>query len=607
MTGRTSARGSGRAITTYLATLATGLVLTGVLAPGLAAADPTEPNTVPTAPPASDVPPTESSSTNPEPPVPPAAPAPQEPENRPPAVPAAAAVELDVSAEFDKPTYHSGDLITVKFHIKNIGSEKAVGLNAHNRFDPPDELQFDPGQWGDLARRPGVTIEPGATFETQLSGHTKKADSEKVTLTGNIFDERGFGIKEFAFSAPVTKRLGNVAGTVFGDKNGNGALEDGEELAGIPVTLSYFGNPQQRFTATSNAVGHFDFGDVPTASYFTGGDVIDGWLFAFDIIDVDESDENSDLLIRGAPPLNGALQVSMKFTKDTYKPGELAHVTVKLANSGSTPLVGIVTACDRAGFDHSLDGTGPGWGDLAFLANGVTIAPGQTVTRDVTEAVPDAALAVGHVGVGCDFGYREVDIENHPSAGDQAAVPGGIATLVGEVRNFPNGHGNGQQGEGVGGVRLVLVETERDCPVVAETTTDDKGHFELHNLAPSQNYQLYLLPPAGWKVKFDNPTPVDVVAGPGPSRVFLEVKPGDGELPTVPSQPAGCTTGTPAPTPPPAEPAPAEPAPAPQGRSSSGLASTGASVIGLGALGALALLLGAGAVVLGRRRRSTAG
>jgi LPXTG-motif cell wall-anchored protein len=521
---------------------------------------------------------------------------PDEPPNQQPAARAAAAIELDVSAEFDKPSYLSGDLITVKFRIKNVGTDKIVGLNAANRFDLPNELQFDPRQWGELSIRPGVTVEPGATHEAVLSGHTRNADSSAVTLTGNVFDERGFSVKEFAFSAPVTKRVGQVAGIVFGDKNGNGTFDTGEELSGTPVNLSYVHNTQQKFSAKSDNTGHFDFGQIPSASYFIGGEVVDNWLFPFDIIDVDESGDNSDLRVRGAPPLNGALHATMKFTKDTYKPGELAHVTVTLANSGTTPLVGIVAACNRGGFGSSLSGDGPGWADLAFFSDGVTIAPGQTLKLDVTEAVPDASLEVGHVNVGCDFGYREVDIENHASADDEAKVPGGIATIVGEVQNFPNGHGNGQQGEGVGGVRLVLVD-ERDCPVVGETTSDDKGHFEFHNLAPGPNYRLFILPPAGWKAKFDNPTRLDVRGGSTPSTVFIEVDRGEGQLPTVPTQPSACTTGTTTPAP------PTTTEPAPQGRSSSGLASTGASVVGLSLLGALVLLVGAGFVVVGRRRR----
>ena len=256
-----------------------------------------------------------------------------------------------------------------------------------------------------------------------------------------------------------------------------------------------------------------------------------------------------------------------------------------------------MAACNRVGNAYILNGTGPGWGDLV-RSRGVTIEPGQTRTFDVSEAVPEAALNRGFVAVACDFGYDEVDIDNHANAEDRAAVPGAFGTVVGDVVYHP---GQGKPQQAVAGVKVVLVD-ERHCPVVGEQTTDANGHFEFHHVLPGPDYHLYLLPPKGWKIKFENPTSIDVSGPEGnPSRVGIEAEPGDAPLPTVPTQPADCgASGTPTTT------APAQGGGS-GGQGSSGLALTGADVITFGAVGLVALAIGAGLVLAARRRRRVTG
>ncbi|SFG80122.1 SdrD B-like domain-containing protein [Amycolatopsis regifaucium] len=304
------------------------------------------------------------------------------------------------------------------------------------------------------------------------------------------------------------------------------------------------------------------------------------------------------MLFRGAPPLNGALKASLAFTKESYKPGDLAQITVTLSNSGSHPLTGIVAACNRAGAEHALN-VGPGWGELHYATAGATIAPGQTRTFEVSAKVPDAALNRGYVGVECDFGYAEVDIESHATARDRAVVPGGIAAVVGDVVRDAEPD---KPREGLAGVKVVLV-SDGDCPVAGETTTDAKGHFEFHKVVPGPDYRLYFLPPQGWRIKYDNPTSIDV-RGPAenPATVFIQAESGDAPLPAVPAQPSGCgTSGT-------ITPAPGVPGGqqgSGGGESGSGLASTGADVLWLGGLALAALGLG-GALMFGARRRRLA-
>ncbi|OKJ93886.1 hypothetical protein AMK34_27100 [Amycolatopsis sp. CB00013] len=509
--------------------------------------------------------------------------------------PQAERLQLVSSVAFDKSEFRTDENVTFTFKIKNTGTVPAVGLKVFQFISDPSDLSvpFDPG-WGELERvRSGKTLQPGETYEVKVAGQIQDLTSAKTVVRGFVQDSTGAGGGEFQESVGIVKVSGHAAGTVFGDKNGNGRADDGEQLSGITLTLRYF-NGSAKYEATSDAAGKIDFGDVPAAKYYLGGVEIKGWHFPFEIVRI--GPDSKDLLVRGAPPLNGALKASMAFTEDSYKPGDLAHVTVTLTNSGSVPLTGIVSGCDRFGSDYALKG-GAGWGDLDYLGNGVTIAPGETRAIDVSEKVPDATRDRGLVTVSCDFGYRDVDNEGHAHAYDQAAVPGALATVVGDVVHFA---GQGDP-KGVSGVKVVLV-SDGKCPVIGERTTDAEGRFEFRKVVPGPTYKLYLLTPQGWRIQYENPRPIHV-AGPEdkPSQVRVEAEPGEAPAPAVPTQPADCgKSETPAPT----------TTPAGQGsgggQGGSGLASTGADVIWLGALALAALGLGAVLVFGARRRRQPA-
>lgn len=596
MNKRLGARSIARTAAIYLATLAATTALTGVFAaPAVADPEPSTPSS--TAPTTSEAP---SSSTAPEPSVPPAESLPPAKPN-PPAVPVAQRGQAEVSLIFEKPSFQTDEDVRFTFKVKNIGSARVVGLQVAHHITGPTDLNIPPGPapkwpgWGQLGSRPGVTLEPGATFEVKVAGQIRDIEKDTAVVRGFVHDETGFGIGEFDSNVPITKVAGRAEGIVFGDKNGNGRPDDGEQLAGAAITLQYANGPT-KYTATSDANGRIHFGSIPAARYYLGGDVIKGWLFPWEVIQI--RPDGKELLIRGAPPLNGALKASVAFSRYDYKKGQLARLTVTLSNSGSIPLTGIVAECNRIGDPHSVGG-GAGWGPLSYFANGVTIAPGQTRTFAVSDPVPDAAFNRGYMSVACDFGYRGVDLDNHVEAHDKAPVSGGKATVRGFV--FHN-LGEGKPLKGLAGVKVVLV-SEGDCPVVGEQTTDADGNFEFHNVAPGPNYWLYLLPPQGWRTKGDNPQST-IVTGPveQPDRRWIGVEPGEAPLPTVPTQVPNCgVTATPA------APTPGTPGLASgQSGNNTGLAGTGADVLGLGAFALVALALGAG-LVFGSHRRRLAG
>lgn len=578
----------------YLATLATASALTGAFAAPAGAQeepDATPTSSAPSTTAGSETPPSSSAE------APSSAPgsteASKSPAGKPPAAKAAARAQVDVSLDFDKPSYGTGEDVTFTLKLKNTGGTTATGLTMYQMSSDPTDLVVPYAGWGDLKGWPGVTLQPDETFDLKVSGKVRDVEQATAVVRGALFDASGASASQtFSFSTPVTKVAGRAVGTVYGDKNGNGELDGGEQLAGTKLTLRYVqSSTGQAYTATSDADGKFSF-DVPAGDYYLGGDVVDGWLFPFRTVHI--GPDSDDMLVRGVPPLNGALKASIAFTQDSYQVGDTAHLTVTLANSGPIPLTGIVAECNRIGDPYILAGDGPGWGDLAWN-RGVTIGAGETRTFDVTDTVPDAAYNRGYVAAYCDFGYFEVDIDNHAQAGDQAAVPGAKAAIVGDVTHVTDGGAR----QGVAGVKLVLT-ADRHCPVIGEQTTDDQGHFEFHGLVPGLDYKLYLVPPQGWQVKYDNPTGVNVY-GPeeNPARLGFDVEPGDAQAPAVPTNPADCT----------ATPAPGSGSGSGGGGESGGgggLASTGVDAISLGALALVALGLGGGLLVGTRRRRRSA-
>ncbi|TCO64431.1 SdrD B-like domain-containing protein [Actinocrispum wychmicini] len=588
----------GRSVARIAAFIST-LTVTLTYAAGLAGADqetPTpsaEPSTSATADPPSSSPPSSAPSapSSADPSLPASANRSEHAKPAEPAPPKAADTQpnLDVDVKFGKAAYTSGEQFSATVTVKNVG-ESPVTVRALEQFPTSADFVLDYPSWGPLAfSGKGVPLAPSESVAATVTGHQRNAEATSVQFAGDILDPTGLHIKHFAASFAITRTDGRIGGLVFGDKNNNGQADPGEELGGVTLSLGYRWGPSTFTTGTDHA-GRFSLPAIPTGAYFLSGTAPDGWRISSRAITVDQSDRNEDLRIRAVKPLHGELAVQLRFTQDTYKVGDIAHVTVTLANSGSGPVTGIVANCNRVGNGDELTGKGPGWGDLA--ADGVTVAAGETKILDVTEAVPQAAFTSGRLFVACDFGYAGVENpESDPSDFDSARVPGGIGGIVGDIMYTPP---SGPR-QPIPGVRVVLTNHEH-CPIVAETTTDANGVFEFTNLPVGPDYTVFMFPPAGWKAKFGDLTSDALVFDGAPARLGIEFVPGDATPPTLPTQPADCA--------PPAQGSP----PAvvtPEGHA--GLASTGADVIGLSRFGAVVLLVGVATVMYGRRRshRST--
>jgi hypothetical protein len=260
---------------------------------------------------------------------------------------------VEVSIAGLKGEYASNEDVHFTFKLKNTGGVTAEGVWVSQFIEQATDLQvaYEAG-WGDLTYGRGIKLEPEQTYELPLTGHIRDIGKNELHIRGVVFDNSHFGISDqFDAKAGVLPAPGLATGVVYGDKNGNGTRDSGEELAGAKLSLRYK-HGDVTYTATSDDKGNLTF-KVPAAEYYLGGEVVDGWLFPWRTVRIGE---NTPLDLRGAAPLNGALKASMAFAKDSYQVGELAHVTVTLTNSGKLPLTGIVAECNRIGDAYILSG-----------------------------------------------------------------------------------------------------------------------------------------------------------------------------------------------------------------------------------------------------------
>jgi hypothetical protein len=501
--------------------------------------------------------------------------------------------DLDMTATFDKPSYGTGEKMTITVTVTNNGTGPVV-TRADFFRQQPDLIRVD--LVNPFERWEPFTLAAGTSVTHTLTGSMPNPDITVGTLYGMVADETG-AARPFLFTVPIEQTLGHASGVVYYDRNRNRQFDEGEGQRGVALTWALQLQQERIWKVTTDANGVFRLANLPTGAYAVTGEGQSLLQVGYTPVTVTESGMDG-LLLRGTAPIAG-LVPKIEFTKDSYATDEAPVVRVTLTNTSEHALSGIVATCDRAGMETSLDGTGEGWGDLA--RDGVDIAPRSTIVLEVTEPMPDGSPGLGLVNVGCEFRFPDVESQYNPSSFDRAAVPGARGDLTGDVTVS---HGD----VGVAGIRMVLVpdleHMPAPCAIVAETTTDANGTFTFHEV-PVGIYMVYLFPPPGWRVEYDNPTRTDVRGG-YTSQMLISVVPGEapppalpacatggGSLPTTPATPVASTTST----------TPATTArPAPQGGRVPTLAHTGASIAVPGVTGLLALLAGAGLVLVSRRR-----
>lgn len=498
---------------------------------------------------------------------------------------------MTVSAAIPGGPYLIGQDVPLKVTITNSGTAAATDVHAFSYN--VSGSNFTITDWKGLQQTsptaPGIELQPGShIFDLTLQITRWTGSTAKFQL---MFEGKNiFATLSNPVSVPVVdpNKTSTVTGVVFGDRNGNGAADPGEGLAGGTVTLDgpAYSEPVR---TTTDSTGHYIFEHVPTGRYFVSAYPLpDGWVMPTSPIelDIDGSGKVVQSDIRAVRPLSDRLAATLAFDRDTYRPGDTVHVHVTLTNKGGTPISGITANCNRAG-PANWSVNGPfNWGDITSR-QGTTVNPGETRTFDGTGTVPQHADDFGFVELGCDFGNPEQ--LGNPTA--IARVPGQLGSSPGTIYNDKNGNHQQDPGEEIAGAKVGLIDV-LSGKVVARQISDKSGRVKFDGV-PAGLYEVRVFGP--WAPEAGKAFVVPVVRG-GWFSWNLALKPGP-NVPDTDSVPPTPVSQLPIkdimathPTAAPAKPA--------------GLASTGANVIGLSIAGLATLAIGAGVVLYARRRRA---
>ncbi|MBP2340035.1 hypothetical protein JOF41_006213 [Saccharothrix coeruleofusca] len=515
--------------------------------------------------------------------------------------------DVSISATVVGGPYLVGEQVPVDVVITNRGGADATAVKASAYSTSGSSFSVQPDQWGDLATwpGPGITLPAGQRRVLTVRGEVRNWDGvAAVRFAVHSAEDNGWDGNNYADLVLPLRDPGSatdsVAGVVYGDGNGNGAPDAGEALAGVPVRLAMW---SENRTATTDAEGRFRFDGLPARVYHLtisdapGGWVVDGASYA--AVRADGNGSAANLVYRARRPLTDQLSASMRFTRDTYHVGDRARVEVTLTNGGPADVTGVKTFCDRSG------GEGPelrevDLGELSWDAPGVTVPAGGSRTFTISGSVSEESGEYGGVTYGCDFGPQEFP-EGHPAAYAVARVAAPPADTYLVIYHDRDGDWTAADDERVRDVPVGLVDAQSGA-LVAKARTDGTGRVDFRGVQAGP-YRVKVYGP--WRLTHPetitfvgscrNCTGLYLTAVPGPEVPEEDVS---SEVPA--DVPAAAPTGAPNST----TAAPAGRAEADGGGTSTGegLARTGASVLGLGALGALVLVAGTAALVLGRRR-----
>ncbi|MGM1059858.1 hypothetical protein [Saccharothrix sp. Mg75] len=481
------------------------------------------------------------------------------------AEPAEGTVDLRVTVAFDKAGYFADEQVTGSVTLTNAGTATAD----HAWL----EVQGFPVH---LPRVPGP-IDPGQTHEGTFNDYVTTTDAVLtivVTAHANVVDANPADNSATA-AASITVVLGTYAGTVYGDGNGNAVMDPGEALAGVQVSTGG-GRPLTTHAAVTDGSGRFRFDDLPRGDYWTRS-VLEPWVFLSGYTAVDGVDD-PDVVVRGAHPIREELTASAVLDRQTYRLGDLAHLTLSLTNSGAVQITAVTSNCGHLG------PTGSELGALALGGPGVTLPPGTTRIFEVPYVIGSATSHRGYTEVACTFGSPPHH-NGSAFASAFARVPGmrvekvdGIALRhlfvsppwpVSPLPPVPGGE--------------VYLRDRTTGAVLARATTADTGRFSFHDV-PVGRHDIGVVGP--WKIMFSTTFEVSANDDQPPLRMVF-VEPG-------PYQP---DPRTPLPPPPASGPGGVDP---PAGAAGE-LAATGVDVTWLALGGLAAFVLGA-VLVLGVRR-----
>ncbi|WP_370943435.1 hypothetical protein AB5J62_30630 [Amycolatopsis sp. cg5] len=408
-------------------------------------------------------------------------------------VASAAPIKLVLAPSVDNSTRLISKPFSITLTLTNQTDQPLNGVKVNASTLSGSNLSVS--DWNGLANTrpndPGVTIGAGTT--------------RSFTLTASVSTWKGNPLVRFKATMPKeyqqttdltvpmvdpTTTSGNVAGVVYGDRNGNEAFDEGEELANVPVLLSYWADERRTVTDVD---GRFAFADVPARRYsIFASDLPDGWILPYAQIyaDVDGTTDATPS-VRAIRPLSDTLHAAASFDREVYAPGDAVEVTFTLSNVGSEPVSGISGWCDRYGDGPDHIAGWKSWSDLVWPAK-LTLAPGETRTFHEVGTVPAVANQYGGFYAACDFGPEQGVDAGYPAVTPWGKVPGESVDVNGRIYHDDNFNSTLDPGEAIADTAVSLVDV--DGQTTATGTTDGDGRMAFAAI-PVGPYKLLV---DGW-------------------------------------------------------------------------------------------------------------
>ncbi|MGO1052840.1 carboxypeptidase regulatory-like domain-containing protein [Crossiella sp. CA198] len=170
------------------------------------------------------------------------------------------AESLRVTVGLDQASYPVGAEAEIRLTLTNTGTRPLTGIHvACDRIDNRLQLEVPPEGWGELGYdAAGATVQPGQTREFRVRGTVPAHGGVRGYLYQSCdfyqLEEHSDGQPSGLLVAKVTGRDGAVSGTLFDDRNNNGAVDAGEGLANQEVRLIDLDNGHE-FTAQTDGAG----------------------------------------------------------------------------------------------------------------------------------------------------------------------------------------------------------------------------------------------------------------------------------------------------------------------------------------------------------------
>ena len=503
--------------------------------------------------------------------------------------PSKVAPDIAVTAAFDRATYEGTELARVTVKVENKGTAAGYARFVDDIQKPQDRLMYDLRQWGDFTSyAKQVVLQPGESRVVVITGEIPWYSSNTVSFSANIeiYNDSDQSNNKVQIKAGVQRLTGNVEVLAYGDKNGNGKYDSGEEFGDLDVTLAGV-RTSYSMQKRTDATGRARFDNVQIGTYRTYSYFRDGWIGGtYDsATGTISADATTVIELRAVRPLSDKFTATAKFGKAVYAAGEDYSIDLTLTNNTGAALEGVAATCH----DPGAVGAGPGWGDVREGGPGIRLEDGETRIIRVTGPQPEGAADAGFLGVSCDFGPRPSQ-SGYPTAVAWAQVPGKTAGAKGRLVHDDENDGS-FEGDGVAKTAVVLVDriTKK---VTARTISGDDGGFAFTDV-PVGEYEPVVVGP--WKAQVYTSWYFRVSASSADDVQIVVLEPGpeveDPGQPLPEDQKPGTTTP------------PVTPGASGGAGTAEVLAKTGASVLGLGLLGALLVAFGFGASVIGRRRR----